>query len=172
MTSVSIEKVDASQIALLQSIAIRTFNEAFAEQNTDDNIEQYISDTFNVEQIRCELFNTDSAFYFTKNGEDMIGYLKLNFGDAQTELKHQDAIEIERIYILNQFCGMGIGTILLEKSILIAEGRKAKYIWLGVWEENPRAIRFYQKNGFSEFGKHTFVLGDDEQTDIMMKLEL
>lgn len=61
---------------------------------------------------------------------------------------------------------------MYEKAISIALQKNAEYIWLGVWEENPRAIRFYEKNGFLEFDKHIFKLGDDEQTDIMMKLEL
>ena len=59
--------------------------------------------------------------------------------------------------------------MLYEKAMQVAEDKKVDYVWLGVWEENPRAIRFYQKNGFVEFDKHIFRLGDDEQTDIMMK---
>jgi len=65
-----------------------------------------------------------------------------------------------------------VGQVLYEKAIQLAKERKAPYVWLGVWEENPRAIQFYKKNGFVEFDKHLFVLGEDEQTDLMMKLVL
>jgi len=81
-------------------------------------------------------------------------------------------MEIERIYVLKDFHGKNIGQLLFEKAIELATQKNANYIWLGVWEENPRAINFYKKNGFVEFDKHIFVLGDDEQTDIMMRLEL
>lgn len=81
-------------------------------------------------------------------------------------------MEIERIYVLKEFHGKKVGQILYEKAIELAKGIDADFIWLGVWEENPRAIRFYEKNGFSAFDKHIFQLGNDEQTDIMMKLEL
>jgi ribosomal protein S18 acetylase RimI-like enzyme len=98
--------------------------------------------------------------------------LKINFGKSQTDLQQENAIEVERIYILNEFQGKKIGQLLFDKAIQISIQEKADYIWLGVWEENVRAIKFYLKNGFVEFDKHIFKLGNDEQTDIMMKLEL
>ncbi|WP_139145003.1 MULTISPECIES: GNAT family N-acetyltransferase [Sphingobacterium] len=70
---------------------------------------------------------------------------------------------------LQDYHGKKVGQILYEKALEIALKKKSIYVWLGVWEENPRAIKFYKKNGFVEFDKHTFVLGEDEQTDILMK---
>jgi diamine N-acetyltransferase len=122
--------------------------------------------------LTTELTNKNSEFYFAEFEGQVIGYLKLNFGPSQTELKDEGALEIERIYVLKEFQGKKIGQLLYEKSIEIAKQQGVDYVWLGVWEENPRAINFYKKNGFMEFDKHTFKLGNDEQTDIMMKLHL
>jgi ribosomal protein S18 acetylase RimI-like enzyme len=74
--------------------------------------------------------------------------------------------------VLKNYHGKQIGQMLYDQAIQAAREKNADYIWLGVWEENPRAISFYRKNGFVEFDKHIFKLGDDEQTDIMMKLKL
>jgi ribosomal protein S18 acetylase RimI-like enzyme len=104
--------------------------------------------------------------------EKVIGYLKLNMGISQTELKDNDALEIERIYVLKAFQGKKVGQLLFDKAITIAKELQVAYVWLGVWEENKRAIQFYTKNGFVEFDQHVFVLGDEPQTDIMMKLQL
>jgi ribosomal protein S18 acetylase RimI-like enzyme len=98
--------------------------------------------------------------------------LKLNIGQSQTEIKNDNALEIERIYVLNEFQGQSIGQQLFEKALERAYVQKVDFIWLGVWEENKRAIQFYTKNGFVAFDKHIFKLGDEEQTDIMMKLKL
>lgn len=84
---------------------------------------------------------------FAKLDSVVIGYLKLNFGQSQTELKDEKALEIERIYVLKEFHGKKIGQILYDKALEVAKDRKADYVWLGVWEENPRAISFYRKNG-------------------------
>lgn len=78
-------------------------------------------------------------------------------------------MEIERIYVLQKYQGKKIGQILYEKAIQIAHDKQVKYVWLGVWEQNLRAINFYKKNDFIEFDKHIFKLGNDAQTDIMMK---
>ncbi len=79
------------------------------------------------------------------------------------------ALEIERIYVLQEFHGQRVGQVLYEKAIELAQERGLDYIWLGVWEKNARALRFYEKNGFEPFDRHIFKLGDDEQTDIMVK---
>lgn len=74
--------------------------------------------------------------------------------------------------MLKEFHGKKVGQILYEKALKLAQEINADFVWLGVWEQNSRAIRFYEKNGFMAFDKHIFKLGNDEQTDIMMKLTL
>jgi ribosomal protein S18 acetylase RimI-like enzyme len=150
----------------------KTFFETFAEKNTIENMQKYLEEGFTFEKLTSELLSPNSKFYFASFENKVIGYLKLNFGQSQTELKDDKALEIERIYVLNEYHGKKVGQILYDKAIEIAKHKKADYIWLGVWEENPRAINFYKKNGFKEFDKHIFKLGEDEQTDIMMKLKL
>jgi len=82
------------------------------------------------------------------------------------------SLEIERFYVPKEFHGKSVGQILYDKAIQVAKQKNAECVWLGVWEENSRAISFYKKNGFVAFDKHIFKLGNDEQTDIMMKLKL
>ena len=133
---------------------------------------KYLEEGFSIERLTAELTNSSSEFYFAVLDNQVIGYLKLNSGESQTELKDSKALEIERIYVLKEYHGRKVGQLLYEKAMQVARQTDADYVWLGVWEENPRAIRFYKKNGFVEFDKHIFRLGDDEQTDIMMKLPL
>lgn len=167
-----IKKVTPNDILLLQEIGRQTFFETFAAGNTEENMKKYLEEGFSMEKLGTELANPNSEFYFATEGPRVIGYLKLNFGQSQTELKDSKALEIERIYVLREFHGRKVGQLLYEKAMEIAREAKASYVWLGVWEENLRAIQFYRKNGFVEFDKHIFRLGDDEQTDIMMKLML
>ena len=168
----SIQRVGIEDLEILQKISIQTFRETFETMNTPENMESYIRDNLGIEQIKAELSNPDSAFYFAVQNLEIIGYLKLNFSGAQTELKDPEAIEIERIYVLKSLKGKGIGKVLLDQAIQIGKNLNARYIWLGVWEHNNHAIGFYQKQGFVQFDKHTFTLGNDIQTDIMMKLEI
>jgi len=172
MDNVKIVKVSLENIEQLQVIGRLTFFETFADCNTADNMRTYLDESFHQDKLACELQNPNSEFYFAVLESKIIGYLKLNFGQAQTELKNLNSLEIERIYVLKEFHGKRIGQLLYDKAIEIAHSKKSENIWLGVWEKNERAINFYLKNRFIEFGKHEFILGSDTQTDIMMNLKI
>ncbi|MEI8141677.1 MAG: GNAT family N-acetyltransferase [Chitinophagia bacterium] len=172
MNEIQINKIGIEQIEQLQQIGRQTFSETFAESNTAENMAKYLEEAYAHEKLKAELSDPNSVFYFAMMGQDVIGYLKLNFGASQTELNHNDALEIERIYVAKAFHGKKVGQLLFDTAIQVAKEQHLAYIWLGVWENNKRAIQFYTKNGFIEFDQHVFVLGDEAQTDIMMKLQL
>jgi diamine N-acetyltransferase len=172
MDKIDIVHVTPDDIEQLQKIGRQTFSETFSAGNTEENMRKYLDESFSFEKLTAELSDANAEFYFATLDKNVIGYLKLNAGQAQTELKDEKALEIERIYVLKEFHGKQVGHLLYEKAIQVAKQHTADYVWLGVWEENPRAIQFYKKNGFIEFDKHIFKLGEDEQRDIMMKLQL
>lgn len=169
---IEIKKAGPEDLEQLQAIARQTFFETYSAHNTEEDMRKYLEVDFGTSRLNAELQNPDSQFYLASLNGKIIGYLKLNSGKAQTELKDSNALEIERIYVSKDFHGKKIGQLLYEKAFEIAKDSKASYLWLGVWEENPKAIHFYQKNGFEEFGKHVFRLGNDEQTDLLMKKTL
>lgn len=171
------ENLQAKRVLLtdkerLRDISIRTFTETFASLNSAENMAEYLDSNLSLAKLTDELNTPGSEFYFAVFDEEIIGYLKLNTGQAQTELKTSNGLEIERIYVLKQYHGKKAGLFLFEKAVHTARQKGADFIWLGVWEKNNRAISFYRKNGFVEFDKHIFKLGNDEQTDIMMKRAL
>jgi ribosomal protein S18 acetylase RimI-like enzyme len=169
---IHIHQIGLQDIEQLQAIGRQTFSETFAQSNSAENMMKYLEEAYAYDKLSAELNDPNSLFYFAELDKQVIGYLKLNFGASQTELKDNSALEIERIYVAKAFHGQKVGQLLYDKAIEVAKEKKVDYIWLGVWEENHRAIQFYTKNGFVAFDKHEFILGNDAQTDIMMKLEL
>ena len=167
-----IRKINIDDLETLRNLSIQTFNETFEEENTEEDMQKYLDENLSIEKLKTELENPNSEFYFAENNDEILGYLKLNFKDAQTEKLEENHFEIERIYVLKAFLGQKIGQILFDKAIEIGREKNLEYVWLGVWEENHRAIRFYGKNGFEIFGKHDFVLGEDVQTDLLMKMKI
>lgn len=165
-------KAGLEHLHLIKKIGEDTFRETFSEMNTEDDMKKYLSENFSTEKLSEEISNNNSEYYYAMEQGDIMGYLKLNFKDAQTELKDSKSLEIERIYVLKEFQEEGVGLSFLNKAKQRAKQCNLDFIWLGVWEENSKAIHFYKKHGFEKFDKHTFVLGNDKQTDIMMKLKL
>lgn len=172
METVSIKRVTPHDLDQLQHISSQTFRESFSSYNTEENMRKYLAERFSHGKLAMELNNADVEFYFAQRGQEILGYIKINVGPSQTEMPNENALEVERIYVWRAFQGEKVGQRLLAKAFDIARQKKVDYVWLGVWEKNSGAIRFYQKHGFVAFDKHVFRLGDDEQTDIMMKLQL
>ena len=135
-------------------------------------MEAYSATAFTSQKIAAELNNPNSEFYFALHEGRIIGYLKLNFNDAQTEFGDKNAMEIERIYVSGAHHGKHIGRQLLNFAVDMAVKKALNYIWLGVWEHNDKAIGFYEYHGFERFGSHEFLLGDELQQDLLMRREL
>jgi ribosomal protein S18 acetylase RimI-like enzyme len=141
---IKIERVTKAQLADLAYISRKTFTDAFEHLNNPDDLEAFLSDHLTEDSLAKEMDNPESEFYFVVENNEPIAYLKINTGNAQTELKQDDGLEIERIYVLQDHQGKKLGQQLIKESIQLALQKNKTYIWLGVWEINNKAIRFYQ----------------------------
>jgi ribosomal protein S18 acetylase RimI-like enzyme len=151
LEKIEIHRATIANIDELQKISRDTFFETFAHSTSEENMCQYLENNFSKEQLSKEIEDEHSAFYFAKLENTVIGYLKINYSGAQTELNDQKSLEVERIYIGKEYYGKGVGQLLLDFALQIAKQQQMDYVWLGVWEENHRAIQFYLKNGFITF---------------------
>ena len=163
-----IKQCTASDAQQLQDISILTYKETFDEHNSEENMNAYLAAAYNLPKLEKELANPNSYFYFALVDTEVAGYLKLNTDAAQTEPMDSNSMELERIYILKRFQKNGVGKALMDKALEMAEQLGKEKIWLGVWEHNDNARAFYEKKGFVETGSHSFFMGDDEQTDLIL----
>jgi len=168
----SIQQVTPADIDILINLSRETFYNSYYHLTDPDHFEDYIASAFDADKLLAELNDPDSAFYFAILNDEVTGYLKLNFGAAQSEFRDENAMEIERIYLLKQYHGQQFGRQLINFAIQTAKDKQLQYIWLGVWQKNPKAIGFYEHNGFKVCGTHTFRFGGEDHDDLMMKLEL
>ncbi|MBK4210213.1 GNAT family N-acetyltransferase [Bacillus licheniformis] len=166
--TVNIKRCTLEDLHKLQEIGYETFNETFKHQNSPENMKAYLDKAFNLKQLEKELSNSSSQFFFVYFNNEIAGYLKVNTDEAQSEKMGDESLEIERIYIKNNFQKHGLGKYLFNKAVEIAKELNKKKIWLGVWEKNENAIAFYKKMGFVQTGAHSFYMRDEEQTDFIM----
>jgi diamine N-acetyltransferase len=167
-----IRQCAAGDLDALRDISWRTYDQTFRAMNEPAAMDAYLASAFDSERLRMELANPDSAFYFLYVDGELAGYLKVNRAGAQTDLNDPDSLELERIYVDQPFQGRGLGRVLIEKGMEIGRQGGKTSVWLGVWERNARAIRFYEKAGFRKAGTHAFVMGDERQTDFIMRKDL
>ena len=172
LTPIIITAVRPSDVDQLLSLSRKTFYDAFEHLNNPEDFEAYTSKAFTREQLLSEIENPNSQVFFAIINEEPVGYIKLNYRDAQAEFQESDGVEVSRVYVLASQQGKKIGNQLLDFVIDKATKDGMKYIWLGVWEHNHDAQRFYARNGFEPCGSHEFWVGNDKQTDILMRKEL
>jgi diamine N-acetyltransferase len=168
MNQLIVSRVVVNQVEELQIISRKTFFETFAEYNSDSDMANYLEKDMSIQQLTNEFNNPESFFYFVSLDNKVVGYLKLNLANLEGSDSHKKGIEVARVYVLREFHGSGAGQLLFNTAMKIAQENNCDYIWLGVWENNPRAIRFYEKNGFEITGNKKFILGDDVQNDFIM----
>ncbi|UQS87273.1 GNAT family N-acetyltransferase [Nicoliella spurrieriana] len=164
-----IEQCTVNDVRKLQEISRKTFYDTFAADSEPTDMARYLESAFNIDKLTKEIQNPESFFYFVRLDQEIVGYLKVNIGDAQTEPMGADTLEIQRIYIDVDSKHKGLGGQLYDKAISEAKQHHKNKVWLGVWEHNPDAQGFYAHKGFKQFGDHEFIMGSEHQRDLLME---
>ena len=167
-----IRKVEMPDVEVLAKIAKQTFRETFAHDNTEEQLQEYFEEAYSLRTLSTELENPDSETYFIMHEEEIAGFLKVNWGNAQTERELENAFEIQRLYVLQTYQGFGLGKQLFEFALELAENNGFSWAWLGVWEHNTKAQAFYNRYGFEKFSQHRFMVGQKVDTDCLLKKKL
>jgi diamine N-acetyltransferase len=168
MNEIVIKEATVADAALIADLSRQTFYDSFAAENTKADMDKFLNETFTREKLMEEVGAPGNTFLLAYNGDEPVGYVRLR-ESTKVMLQEEKALEIARIYAMQASIGKGVGSALMQKCIDIARQKNVKVLWLGVWEKNFKAISFYRKWGFEQFGEHVFMLGNDPQTDMLMK---
>ena len=168
-TSVSIRRGRAEDAAPLARFGARVFHESFAADNDPADMMAYMAAAYSPEQQGRELADPENTYLVAESEGAIIGYVLIRRGDELPEcVTIRPSAEIARFYVDKAWHGEGIARRLMAAAMDDMRARGAHGVWLGVWEHNVRAVRFYEKHGFRDIGSHVFVLGSDVQTDRVM----
>lgn len=164
-----IRKATTKDALLIADISHQTFFETFAPHNKKEDMDKFLSEQFTKGKLMLEVGKIENTFLLACHNQDVAGYVKLRESRPPGSLGHSKAMEIARLYARNNMIGKGVGKALMQASINVAGEKNKETLWLGVWEKNQRAIDFYIKWGFEKFDETNFLLGNDLQTDWLMK---
>lgn len=165
---IKIRRVTINDAEVLSELAIKTFFDTFVGTCTEKDMDDFLYEYYNIEQVSKELNDKNDYFYFAEIDSIAVGYIRFKEDYANYEkMKQWKALELKRLYILKEFHGKGVAQALMNFYFNYAIDNKYELAWLGVWEFNFRAQKFYQKNGFENTGdKHPFPIGSTPQTDL------
>lgn len=165
----TIRELTRDDIPQLRELAIRIYRETFSGQNSPANMEAFLQSDYSIESFNKEFDCDGSHYFFACDGQAPVGYIRLRENAEVESLLGKSTIELHRLYVDVDFQGRGVGRLLMEFAIDYARKQRVEWIWLGVWEHNPRAQSFYKQWGFEKFSEHIFTMGDEAQTDWLLK---
>jgi ribosomal protein S18 acetylase RimI-like enzyme len=168
----TIKELTAADIPALRDLAIRIYRDTFTDQNSAESMEAFLERDYSTESFQKEFTEPGSRYFFISDGETHAGYLRVRRSTEVDHLLGTNNIELHRLYIDKPYHGQRVGHELMQLAMDIATEGQYEWIWLGVWEHNPRAQRFYQKWGFEKFSEHIFHMGEEKQTDWLLRRRL
>lgn len=170
--TITVAKRTPAVAAQLAEIGRQTFSETFASHNSAEDMAAYLDAAFGPEKQLAELQDADTVFLLARMQQELVGYAKLRFNSTlglEPGKAPDNRLEIERLYVLDDWIGTGLGASLMRRGVEEARQHGSRAIVLGVWEHNRRAIEFYQRFGFKTIGQHEFLVGTDRQTDLILR---
>lgn len=170
MTDTYIRRATEADLPALAALELKTFSDAFRDQYPPEDFEAFLAAHKSPAAVEKAFRQEGSEYYISEAGHQLTGFIQLNFGKQPDNgtLLPEPAMEIEKIYVLQTTQSRGTGRQLIHFAINLAQQRHIRSVWLGVWEHNPRARALYEREGFSVFGEHAFVVGSRRDRDLLL----
>jgi diamine N-acetyltransferase len=159
-----------SDVDILRTVALKTFEEAFKHRNPADSYEIYTKKTFSTEQVALDISEPNTQTWLVFSGEQLIGYMRLKQTELRPELKPFNQIHLQRLYILQSHQAVGAGSLLMQEAYRQLANAGGGWLWLVVWLENHEAIAYYKHKGYQYFGRYDFVFGTEVHHDFLYRI--
>ncbi len=172
MNSLTIRLATISDLQILSALGITTCYEAYFELEHSEDLAEYCLNFFSLKQLTSEIEDPNSTFFIAESNCQAIGYVKLREGKKIECLGDKQAIEVQRIYLLEKFKGKNFGRALIEKCYEIGKEKGYQILWLGVWDKNISAQRFYERIGMKKIGTTDFSDGKNEFINLVYAKEI
>ncbi len=172
MDSVTIRKATKEDLPAVLQVAIASYEDAFAAFNTRENMDTFYAESYTLNKFTTEYEEPHAALLVACRDEAIVGFARLRVNAEADGHLDGKAIELQRLYIHPDHQGIRAGALLIQRAIEYATTQQFDWMWLGVWERNFKAQKFYEKHSFIRFSEHIFQMGDDPQTDWLLKRRL
>lgn len=170
--NIIIRKADEKDAGLIAAISRETFYDTFAADNSAADMELFMEKQFSIPKLEAEVFDEENKFFLAYDGDTPVGYFKLKHAPHLDLPESPYTVELSRFYARKNSIGKGVGKTMMQFALNAAREMNGKVVWLGVWEHNTRAIKFYESFRFQKFSTQCFILGNDVQHDWLMKREV
>lgn len=169
---VEVRRAIASDAQALAVLAEQTFRETFASENSAADMEAHCSTNFSADIQAREIQDPGIVTLLAEVQRELAGFAQVRPESSIESVSARYPSELYRLYVSSERHGQGVAQNIMREVLSVAGSVGSDFLWLGVWEHNPKAIAFYRKYGFEVVGDHVFQLGEDSQRDLVMSVKL
>ncbi len=166
-----IRRAEPHDAAALAAFAARTFEESFAADTAPEDMRMFLARTYSADHQGTEIRNPLITTLLVEMNGELAGFCQVRTSSPPpclTERKSAELLELGRFYVDRRWHGVGLAARLMAAAFESARQRGGTHLWLGVFERNYRAQRFYAKAGFVPVGHYVFQVGNDPQQDLIL----
>jgi diamine N-acetyltransferase len=164
-----VREATVADLHALHALAVQVFTVTFENTTSPEDFKTFMNDTYTLEKMEAEFSDVGAIYFVAEEDGALAGYARVRESDEVDYLLGNNHLELQRLYADVAWQGKGVAKLLMDACEQVALDRGKDWIWLGVWEHNYKAQRFYQKHGYERFGDHVFMMGTDKQTDWLMR---
>lgn len=157
---ISIQKATAADFEVLTEIGKNSFLESHGHSGPKHDIDAYVSKTYNIQNSKRELSDPENIYHILYSENEPAGYSKIIFNAPHPDIAEKSVTKLERIYLLEKYYSQKLGAALFQFNLDLSKQEQQAGMWLYTWKENPRAIRFYEKAGFTIIGSFDFRISE------------
>ncbi len=158
---ISINKADKKDFELLAKLGKQTFIESHGHSASAADINAYVEEKYSYDSFKKELENENNIYYTIYHDGRPSGYSKIILNSTDENIPSPNVTKLERLYLLKEFYDLKLGLALFNHNIQISKENNQLGMWLFVWKENRRAVKFYKLNGFKIIGDYDFKISEN-----------
>ncbi|QOD60547.1 GNAT family N-acetyltransferase [Polaribacter haliotis] len=159
---VSIRKATSKDITALALVGKKAFVIPHKDAIPNEIMTNYLSHSFSEKNLLEEITNPNNQFNLIFVNDNLAGFSKVIFNQENKNIKETNVTKMERLYLLEEFYGLGLGNKLFQHNLNLTKTNLQKGIWLYVWIKNFRALEFYKKAGFKKIALYDFPISETE----------
>jgi len=169
MSELRFRLAETDDAPALAQFMTRNFLAAYGHCSTPANVAATVAKHYGLDAQRRQIADPARINLLAEAGGRLAGHAQLKVGgETPPGAAPLPAVEIGRFYVDVDFHGHGIAQAMMARVRELARARGGASLWLSVWQEQPQAIRFYEKEGFRIAGTLVFEVGDDPKDDWLM----
>jgi ribosomal protein S18 acetylase RimI-like enzyme len=154
---VIIIKASLKEAEEISQLASTTFVQAFGHLWADKAVfEEYLSNTFSVDKISSSITKSNNVFWIAYSNNTPIGYAKLKKYSPNKLIAIANPAQLQKIYVLENYIGNQVGAKLQNEVFNEVRKNNIAELWLAVWDQNFKGIRFYENYGFVKHDKYHY----------------